>query len=177
MASPGVHTPVIDLLVTLATKRKDGSALAASDIGSVTILRNAVELTTLHGPFNGPVKYADASPGGTDTYSFYVTDSAGVCSDVSNAVSVVVSNDPVKAAPAVGTITAIVHGAKVPVVPAAPGQGGVVGSNQNWGVTSAPIPSGVQNTTRLNPTGTAPASAYPGTNPDVYPGIVQPDGQ
>jgi hypothetical protein len=113
MAQPGVFTPVIDLAITLPTKRKDGAALPSSDIASVTVMRNSVELATIPGPVASPVKYSDASPTSTtDTYSFYVTDSAGVRSDVSSAASVVVSNEPVKSPPAVGTLTAVVHGAK-----------------------------------------------------------------
>src|ERR1700688_3164555 len=111
MALPGVVVPVIDLTITLPDKRADGSALAASDVESVTILRNSVEWNTIPGPFSGPIHMSDSSPTtGQDTYTFYVTDTAGVRSDVSAAASVTVSSDPPKAPPGVGTLTAMVHG-------------------------------------------------------------------
>jgi hypothetical protein len=110
MSISGVYAPVVDLLFTLPTTRTDGSVLALTEIASVTVLRNSIEWQTLQGPFKAPVKVSD--PGvtpGTDTYSFYVTDTAGVRSNVSPIAAVSVSKEPPKAPPATGTVTAVVQ--------------------------------------------------------------------
>jgi hypothetical protein len=114
----GVYTPTIDLVLTLPTKRGDGSALAASEIQSVTVLRDSgsgpKELIVLPGTFNGATAlYTDPSPAsGGETYSFYVTDTAGARGATSPAV-VMKGSIPVKAPPAAGVMTAV---EKTPVV-------------------------------------------------------------
>ena len=110
----GVNVPVIDVTVTLPKTRKDGSPLAPADIASVVILRNSVEWKTLVAPFSSPIVATDSSPvSSEDAYSFYTVDTAGARSDVSPAVVMTVSKDPIKAPPATGTLTAIAKGAKV----------------------------------------------------------------
>jgi hypothetical protein len=127
MAISGVNVPVIDLTITLPKTRTDNTALADSDIESVTVLRNSTELQTIPTPKGATVHLSDSAPStGTDTYSFYVTDTAGVRSAVSPVASVSVSAQPPKAPPASGSLTATPKGkaepAKTaePVKPAAP---------------------------------------------------------
>jgi hypothetical protein len=111
MVSLGTPVPTIDLTLTLPKTRKDGSTMAASDIESVTILRNSVDWKTISGPFSGPIKISDSYPATElDTYSFYATDAAGVRSEISAPAKVVLATEPLKAAPSVGTLTAIVQG-------------------------------------------------------------------
>jgi hypothetical protein len=119
MSISGVYAPVVDLVFTLPKTRTDGSALALTDIASVTVLRNSIEWQTLQGPLKEPVKVSDAgATPGVDTYSFYVTDTAGVRSNVSPVAAVSVSKEPPKAPPATGTVTATVQGAPKAAAPA-----------------------------------------------------------
>ena len=131
MVSLCTPVPTIDLSITLPKTRKDGSSLAASDIASVTILRNSAEWKTLESPLATPLVASDMYPATElDTYSFYVTDTAGVRSDVSPIVKVAVSAEPPKAPPSSGTITAVVKGS-------APAPKPVV---DPFNTTGAPVP-------------------------------------
>jgi hypothetical protein len=113
MAIAGSNTPVITLTLTLPTTRNDGTALALTEIQSATILRDTgsgpASLQVLPGPFSGATAVAtDASPAsGADTYSFFVTDTAGTQGDTSLPVSITVSGAPVLAPPSAGTLTAV----------------------------------------------------------------------
>jgi len=110
MTIVGVTVPVVDLKITLPTERKDGSALAASDIESLVILRNSVVWKTLPAPFSGTIYETDASPvGESDAYSFYTVDTAGVRSEVSPVAIITVSKEKPKAPPVAGTISAVSH--------------------------------------------------------------------
>jgi hypothetical protein len=117
MSIQGVVLPAVDLTITLPKTRKDGSELALSDIKSVTILRNSADWKVLEGQFSATVNVADLAPAtGSDTYSFYVTDTAGVRSDVSPAATVTVG-EPLKAPASTGTLTAVTHEPKEPAKP------------------------------------------------------------
>jgi hypothetical protein len=108
----GVILPVIDLVLTLPTTRKDGSALTPAEIQSVTVLRDAgagpLPLQVLAGPFNGATAlFSDAAPAtGNDLYSFFITDTAGTQSDTSVPVMVTVEGKRL-AMPGAGTLTAV----------------------------------------------------------------------
>lgn len=116
----GVTLPVVDLTLTLPTTRVDGTALANTQIQSVTILRDPATgtpatLTTLTGPFSGATAlFTDVSPAtGSDVYSFFVTDTAGTQGLTSPPVTVTIAGAPQLAAPAAGTLSAV---ARVPDV-------------------------------------------------------------
>jgi hypothetical protein len=117
MALAGVNTPVIALTITLPTTRIDGTAAPLTQIQSVSILRDsgtgAVPLgSVIVGPFSGPtVSATDASPAtGTDTYSFFATDTAGLAGVTSPPVSVTVAGAPPLAQLSAGTMTAVAGG-------------------------------------------------------------------
>lgn len=114
MAIAGSNVPVITLTITLPTTRVDGTAAPLSQIGSVTILRDSgsgpVPLgSIINGPFSGPtVTSNDAAPAtGTDTYSFFATDTAGVQGVTSAPVSVTVAGAPPLAQLSAGSMTAV----------------------------------------------------------------------
>jgi hypothetical protein len=114
MAIAGTNTPVIALTITLPTTRIDGTAAPLSQIASVTILRDSgsgpVALgSVIAGPFSGPtVSSTDAAPAtGTDTYSFFATDTAGTQGVTSAPVSVTVAGQAPLAQLSAGSMTAV----------------------------------------------------------------------
>lgn len=113
MSITGVILPTIDLTITLPTTRKDGGPLKSSEIQSATLLRDSgqgpVAISTLNGPFSGEtVTFSDVSPStAADTYSFFVTDTAGTQGPMSLAVAVTVTGKAAVAPPAAGTLTAV----------------------------------------------------------------------
>jgi hypothetical protein len=114
MAIAGSNVPVITLTITLPTTRVDGTAAPLSQIGSVTILRDSgsgpVPLgSVINGPFSGPtVGSTDAAPAtGTDTYSFFATDTTGTQGVTSAPVSVTVAGAPPLAQLSAGSMTAV----------------------------------------------------------------------
>jgi hypothetical protein len=114
MALAGVNVPVIALTITLPTTRIDGTAAPLSQIQSVTVLRDSgsgpVALgSVIAGPFSGAtVSASDASPAtGTDTYSFFATDTAGLAGVTSPPVSVTVAGAQPLAQLSAGTMTAV----------------------------------------------------------------------
>src|ERR1017187_9675751 len=116
MAIAGSNVPVITLTITLPTTRIDGTAAPLSQIQSVTVLRDSgsgpVALgSVIAGPFSGAtVSASDASPAtGTDTYSFFATDTAGLAGVTSPPVSVTVAGAPALAQLSAGTMTAVAH--------------------------------------------------------------------
>jgi hypothetical protein len=122
MSIVGTAPPVVDLKITLPVKRKDGSAVGASDIDSVVILRNSIVWKTLPGPFtSATLLETDSTPAGeSDSYSFYVVDVSGVRSAVSPLASVTVGVVKSKSPPEAGTLTAVSHAmGEDPVSPAA----------------------------------------------------------
>lgn len=99
--------------ITLPTTRTDGSALALTDIATVTLSKAigsaaAAVVDTVSAPFAAPtVTYTDSSPdfGQTDNYSATVTDIEGNVSAAGTAsVSVPAS---ALAAPSAPTLTAV----------------------------------------------------------------------
>lgn len=114
MAIAGSNVPVIALTITLPTTRIDGTAAPLSQIQSVTVLRDSgsgpVALgSVIAGPFSSAtVSASDASPAtGTDTYSFFATDTAGLAGVTSPPVSVTVAGQAPLAQLSAGTMTAV----------------------------------------------------------------------
>jgi hypothetical protein len=110
----GSNVPVIALTATLPTTRVDGTAAALSEIASITFLRDSGSGPSplgspVAGPFSGPtVSASDASPAtGTDTYSFFATDTAGTQGVTSPPVSVTVAGAQPLAQLSAGTMTAV----------------------------------------------------------------------
>jgi hypothetical protein len=113
--------------ITLPTTRVDGSALALSEIGSLTISKAvdagaASNVMTLAGPFTSPtVQYMDDSPdsGSTDKYLVTVTDVEGNVSDSGTvSVEVAAAAEPIVAAvPGAPTLTAPVSVLAAPSAP------------------------------------------------------------
>ena len=116
----GANTPTITITLTFPTTRNDGTDLALSEIQSATLLRDSGSGATplgspSIGPFSGPtLTLTDSSPAsGTDTYSFFVTDTAGTPGDTSAPVSVTIEGQTPLAPPAAGTLTAVANAAPV----------------------------------------------------------------
>lgn len=109
------------LVATIPTLRQDGTVLAATDIASITFQKTSLTGTP---PVAGPqlslavnsasppgsgltpaqITFSDVSSLDGDSYTFFVTDSAGNIGALSNAV--VNGIAPVLSAPAAGTLTA-----------------------------------------------------------------------
>lgn len=113
MSIAGVSLPIVELTIPLPKVRKDGTELALGDIQSITILRDAATLTTLPGPFSGDtVNFTDPSPAtGTDLYSYFATDTAGLAGERSAPVAITVTGLPPKSPPAAGTLKAVAKAA------------------------------------------------------------------
>jgi hypothetical protein len=123
----GTNTAIITITLTLPTTRNDGTALSLGEIASATLLRDSGSGPSplgspSIGPFSGPtVTITDASPAtGTDTYSFFVTDTAGTQGDTSAPASVTVEGVTPLAPPAAGTLTAVSNAVTPPAPPAPP---------------------------------------------------------
>jgi hypothetical protein len=101
------------VVVTLPTTRVDGSALAATEIATMTLSKAngaaaAAVVDTVEAPFSSPsVTFVDPSPdfGSTDNYSATVTDVEGNVSAVGLAAPVAVPPS-VLAAPSPPTVAA-----------------------------------------------------------------------
>ncbi len=102
------------LVATLPNLRQDGSALAPTDIASITYQKttaadpaNEVTLATNTAGAGGltpdQITFTDTSSSVGDTYTFFVTDAAGLAGALSNAV---VNVAPADSPPAAGTLTA-----------------------------------------------------------------------
>lgn len=107
------------LVATVPTTRKDNTPLAATDIGSITFQKTALqpdgsagaeqtlEVNTAGAGGLTPdqITFTDTTATPGDSYTFFVTDTAGNVGDVSNA-QVAPTPVPVLAAPAAGTLDA-----------------------------------------------------------------------